>query len=314
MASTAFTRLRKDYIALQRNPLPLIDARPAASNILEWHFVLIGAQGTPYEGGCYHGRLLFPETYPFSGPSIVMFTPSGRFRPGDRICTTMSDFHPHAWSTFWTAGAILQGLQSFMLEEVASAVGSMTASDAQRREFAAKSWSFNAQNVRFCEMFPQFATKPANLYSSMLHTHSGLHLVSSSLNAADAASGASGTLKDQTAAESSRNAPSAQRFGNAGTPHHHDDENSNNNNNNNSSSSSSGGGDGGGIGAGAGDQLGMANHNLGLGNLRNAINNQLTGTSRSSSLSNLKPDADQNAFLKFSIFCMICFFIIWCCW
>lgn len=33
---------------------------PMETNILEWHYVITGTKGSPYEGGHYHGKLKFP--------------------------------------------------------------------------------------------------------------------------------------------------------------------------------------------------------------------------------------------------------------
>jgi len=71
-----------------------IEAKPLETNILEWHYVVRGPKGTPYEGGVYHGKLKFPKNYPFGPPSIYMLTPSGRFMPSTKLCLSMSDFHP----------------------------------------------------------------------------------------------------------------------------------------------------------------------------------------------------------------------------
>lgn len=38
----------------------IIQAAPLDSNILEWHYVITGTKGSPYEGGHYHGKLKFP--------------------------------------------------------------------------------------------------------------------------------------------------------------------------------------------------------------------------------------------------------------
>ena len=38
-----------------QEPVPNIKACPAPTNLLEWHYVLEGVKGTPYEGGVYHG-------------------------------------------------------------------------------------------------------------------------------------------------------------------------------------------------------------------------------------------------------------------
>ena len=56
------------------------------SNILNFHYVIEGAPGTPYAGGYYHGVLKFPSEYPHKPPSVIMYTPNGRFQPATRIC------------------------------------------------------------------------------------------------------------------------------------------------------------------------------------------------------------------------------------
>ena len=32
-------------------------ALPLDDNILEWHYMILGPKGSPYEGGCYHGKV-----------------------------------------------------------------------------------------------------------------------------------------------------------------------------------------------------------------------------------------------------------------
>ena len=58
-------------------PHPKVDdvPRPRPNNILEWHFVICGPSASPYEGGHYHGKLIFPPEYPYKPPSIIMLTP-----------------------------------------------------------------------------------------------------------------------------------------------------------------------------------------------------------------------------------------------
>jgi ubiquitin-conjugating enzyme E2 J2 len=67
---TAVTRLKKDYQKLIKDPVPYAVAAPLASNILEWHYVVYGAPDTPYEGGYYHGKFIFPADFPFRPPAI----------------------------------------------------------------------------------------------------------------------------------------------------------------------------------------------------------------------------------------------------
>lgn len=159
-SAVAVHRLRKDFLDICRNPRERLEAKPLESNILEWHFVIHGAPGSPYEGGCYYGKMVLPPDFPFAPPSLIMMTPSGRFKPEERLCTTMTDFHPENWSAVWSVGSILTGLQSFMLEEHPSAVGSIQSSVEERRRLARASWSFNWKIPRFQEMFPHLQFPP----------------------------------------------------------------------------------------------------------------------------------------------------------
>ncbi|KAJ3344807.1 Ubiquitin-conjugating enzyme E2 J2 [Entophlyctis luteolus] len=104
-----------EFNQLQRDPVPFIVAKPLDSNILEWHYLITGPDDSPYKGGMYWGKLIFPIEYPFSPPSIQMITPSGRFKPSVRLCFSMSDYHPETWCAAWNVGTILKGLLSFMV-------------------------------------------------------------------------------------------------------------------------------------------------------------------------------------------------------
>jgi ubiquitin-protein ligase len=44
------TRLRKELRALKQTPVNNIQAVPKENNILEWHYVIEGAKGSPFEG------------------------------------------------------------------------------------------------------------------------------------------------------------------------------------------------------------------------------------------------------------------------
>ena len=63
-SAVASRRLRREALGLAKDPPPGIYAQALETNILEWHYVLVGAADTPYEGGHYHGTLLFPKEFP----------------------------------------------------------------------------------------------------------------------------------------------------------------------------------------------------------------------------------------------------------
>ncbi|GIY96848.1 ubiquitin-conjugating enzyme E2 J2 [Caerostris extrusa] len=67
----ATRRLQQDYLGIMKDPMPYVKAHPLSSNILEWHFAVIGPENTPYEGGIYHGKLLFPSEFPFKAQAYI---------------------------------------------------------------------------------------------------------------------------------------------------------------------------------------------------------------------------------------------------
>lgn len=93
-SSVCLARLRKELREIQKKTIENIRTAPRETNLLEWHYVIEGPKGSPYEGGWFHGLVTFPKEYPYKPPSLQMFTPNGRFKPNTRLCLSMSDFHP----------------------------------------------------------------------------------------------------------------------------------------------------------------------------------------------------------------------------
>ncbi|KAA3676212.1 ubiquitin-conjugating enzyme E2 J2 [Paragonimus westermani] len=153
VTSTAIHRLKQDYMRLTRDPVPFVTAEPLPSNMHEWHFIIRGPSDSPYKGGYYHGKLIFPREYPFRPPSIYMITPNGRFACNTRLCLSISDFHPDTWNPAWSVSSILTGLLSFMLENTYT-TGSIETSVSTKRLLAESSGEFNLNSELFCELFP----------------------------------------------------------------------------------------------------------------------------------------------------------------
>jgi len=95
-------RLNKELKALQKDPMtaPKITVMPLETNLLEMHYVIeVGNEddSSPYKGGIYHGKLIFPKEYPLRPPSVIMLTPSGRFQPNRRLCLSMVRSYKSSW-------------------------------------------------------------------------------------------------------------------------------------------------------------------------------------------------------------------------
>ena len=149
---TATRKLIQDYLLIQKEPLPFITAHPLPSNILEWHYVIKGPPESPYEGGYYHGKLVFPDQFPFRPPAIYMLTPNGRFKINYRLCLSISDYHPENWNPSWTVSGILTYLFLFMLETTITN-GSIESSLKEKKALAKVSGDFNLKNDIFYELF-----------------------------------------------------------------------------------------------------------------------------------------------------------------
>ncbi|CAH1732579.1 unnamed protein product [Aphis gossypii] len=155
--STATRRLKQDYLRLKNDPVPHLIAEPNPSNILEWYYVVSGPDDSPYAGGHYLGRLVFPEEFPFKPPSIYMITTNGRFKTNTRLCLSISDYHPDTWNPAWSVSTVLTGLLSFMLENQRT-VGSIDMTDYERRMLAVRSLESIVRDEHFCELFPELNT------------------------------------------------------------------------------------------------------------------------------------------------------------
>uniref|UniRef100_A0A915E992 UBC core domain-containing protein n=1 Tax=Ditylenchus dipsaci TaxID=166011 RepID=A0A915E992_9BILA len=134
---TAVHRLRRDYLDLIKDPIPFAVAAPDPSNWFDFHFCIFGSPDTPYEGGYYHGRIVFPSEFPFKPPTFIFLTPSGRFEISKAICLSISHYEPKNTPTF---GSI-----------------STTVKDKQR--LAKSSVEYNLRDATFCEMFATVAEK-----------------------------------------------------------------------------------------------------------------------------------------------------------
>ncbi|PXF45909.1 Ubiquitin-conjugating enzyme E2 J2 [Gracilariopsis chorda] len=172
-SKTSTHRLRKEFRNISREPPPHITARPLPSNILKWYFVLEGPTNTPYEGGIFMGRLQFPEQYPYKPPAVYMCTPQGRFKCNQKLCLSMSDFHPETWNPLWSVSAVLTGLLSFMLGNE-DTVGSIQTTTSQKRLLARDSHRYNRSDKIFRELFPEFVrnvTHPAPSHLALAKRH-----------------------------------------------------------------------------------------------------------------------------------------------
>ena len=69
-------RLANDIKMINRNPLHShgIYYEHSETDILSGRAMIIGSEGTPYERGYYFFKLIFPQNYPHSPPTVTFLT------------------------------------------------------------------------------------------------------------------------------------------------------------------------------------------------------------------------------------------------
>lgn len=146
--SRCLHRLMSELRSLQTEPSTAFNAAPDPSNILKWCFVFDGTKGTPFEGGRYVGEIHFENDFPMKPPKLLFLTPNGRFKTNQAICLSNTSFHPEKWSPVWTIRTILTALIAFMTVEE-SGIGSLSDSEARRRQLARESRKFNVKHLAY---------------------------------------------------------------------------------------------------------------------------------------------------------------------
>ncbi|WWD02636.1 hypothetical protein V865_000676 [Kwoniella europaea PYCC6329] len=120
--STATRRLMKEYKDLTADPLQdTITAGPISEdNMLEWEALIQGPEGTPYEGGVFAAKLVFPSDYPLN-PFTITFDPPllhPNIYPNGVVCISIlhppgdDPLHYESASERWSP---VQGVRSVLL-------------------------------------------------------------------------------------------------------------------------------------------------------------------------------------------------------
>lgn len=113
-----------------------------------------------YEGGLYHGRIIFPADYPFSPPTLMFLTPSGRFQTATKICLSVTGFHPEHWQPAWGVRTMLIAIRDHFTTEDPGAIGYLGYPPEDRRRLALESRRFRCPACAYQPPAPGIGANP----------------------------------------------------------------------------------------------------------------------------------------------------------
>ena len=141
---TSIVRIQRELNEIQRNPNENISAGPSGSNIFEWEATIIGPTDTPYVGGVFHLKILFPEQYPFKPPKINFVTKI--YHPNINQGNICLDILKNNWSPSLTISKVLLSVCSLLSDPnpddpLDSEVANMYKNNLEQFKNTAREWT-----------------------------------------------------------------------------------------------------------------------------------------------------------------------------
>lgn len=165
MSSSASVRARERRLLKEMRGLVEFGAECGivvdGTNMSRWNIILDGPEDTVFAQGKYWAVISFSPEYPAKPPSIEFLTPNGRFATGTPLCLKGATAH-HAedWQPAITIVALISSLRASM-GDVTHGLGSVKATDAERRQMARDSAAWNKARPDYAERFGDSEEPPA---------------------------------------------------------------------------------------------------------------------------------------------------------
>ncbi|XP_050997036.1 ubiquitin-conjugating enzyme E2 D2-like [Acomys russatus] len=141
----ALKRIKKELLAMSRDPLEHCSAGPVADDMFHWQATITGPDNSPYQGGVFSLSIHFPPSYPFKPPSVSFTTRIYHPNIGHdgTICL---DILKSAWSPALTISKILLSICSLLCDPnpndpLVVEIAKVYHSDKKKYEKVARDWT-----------------------------------------------------------------------------------------------------------------------------------------------------------------------------
>mmetsp|Transcript_9900 Transcript_9900/g.27808 ORF Transcript_9900/g.27808 Transcript_9900/m.27808 type:complete len:164 (-) Transcript_9900:1181-1672(-) len=144
--STRTKRILKELQDITSDPPCLCKAYPAEEDTLEvWLAEMEGPPDTPYQGGLFYLKIVFPNDYPFKPPKVT-FTTKIYHVNVDRSGVICLDTLKSGWSPAFTIGKVLLSISSLLSspnpkDPMLPELGKQYRNDFDKYMLTAKTWT-----------------------------------------------------------------------------------------------------------------------------------------------------------------------------
>jgi ubiquitin-conjugating enzyme E2 D/E len=109
----ALKRVTRELLDLRNDPPMNCSAGPEGDDMFRWEGVIIGPEDSPYAGGVFKLRILFPLDYPFKCPTVTFITKiyHPNINSAGIICL---DILKNQWSPVLTISKVLLSICSLL--------------------------------------------------------------------------------------------------------------------------------------------------------------------------------------------------------
>jgi len=138
-------RIQRELMDIKNDPPLNCSAGPEGEDLYKWEGVIFGPDDSPYSGGVYKLKILFPTEYPFKCPNVTFLTKiyHPNISESGVICL---DILKTNWSPALTVTKVLLSICSLLTDPnpkdpLVPAIADLYTNDREQYEENARSWT-----------------------------------------------------------------------------------------------------------------------------------------------------------------------------